>query len=75
MITFSTRLESTSALVVYGHDLFFARVNAEGSFDRLDQNFKNVLLFGTIATLVLALYGTSSYSQSVEAKDKFLLKW
>ena len=37
--TFSTRLESTSCVIATGHDIFFARVTAESSFDRLHENF------------------------------------
>jgi hypothetical protein len=35
LITFSTKLESTSGVLAYGHDIFFMRVNPEGSFDAL----------------------------------------
>ena len=35
LLCFSTRLESTTAVFSYGHDLFYARVNPEANFDRL----------------------------------------
>ena len=33
--TFATRVESTSAVLVTGHDLFYARVTGESHFDKL----------------------------------------
>lgn len=33
--TFATRLESTSAVIAFGHDIFCARITAESNFDRL----------------------------------------
>jgi len=73
IVAFPTRLESTSAVFSYGHDLFYARINPEGNFDRLHENFKAPLLFGIIAALVIALYASMSYTSSTELKEKFLL--
>ena len=38
--TFATRLESTTAVLITGHDIFYARVSGESTFDRLDEKFK-----------------------------------
>lgn len=74
IVAFPTRLESTSAVLSYGHDIFYARINPESNFDRLHENFKSPLLFGTIAGLVIALYASMAYTSSNEMKEKFLLK-
>jgi len=74
VLAFPTRLESTSAVLSFGHDIFYARINPEANFDRLHENFKAPLLFATIAGLVLALYGAMAYTSSNETKEKFLLK-
>lgn len=74
VVTFSTRLESTSAVVATGHDIFFARVTAESSFDRLHENFQSVALLATIFGLFVVLYAAQVYVQNKETKEKFLLK-
>jgi len=72
--TFPTRLESTSALLITGHDIFYARVTAESVFDRLDENFKMTGLVVTIAGLFVLLFVANSYVKSKEAKEQFLTK-
>jgi len=74
IVAFPTRLESTSAVLAFGHDIFYARINPESNFDRLHEGFKAPLLFGTIAGLILALYAATVYVKSSEAKEQFLLK-
>lgn len=56
LLTSPTRLESTTAVLAIGHDVFGARIMPEGNFDRLHENFKGTLLFGVIAGLVVSLY-------------------
>jgi len=65
-------LESTSAIIAVGHDIFGARIMPEGNFDRLHENFKGTLLFGTIAGLIVSLYAAQFYIKSKEAKENFL---
>lgn len=72
--TFSTRLESTSAIVAVGHDIFFARINPESNFDRLHENFKGIILFGVIGGLIAALVFANSYSKSKDQTEQFLTK-
>ena len=74
IIAFPTRLESTSAVFAFGHDLFYARINPEGNFDRLHENFKAPMLFGIIVALLLALYASQKYTSQTELKEKFLLQ-
>ena len=72
--TFPTRLESTSAVLVTGHDIFFARVTAESIFDRLHENFNSAGLFAAIVGLFVLLYVANTYVKSKESHDKFLTK-
>ena len=72
--TFPTRLESTSAVVATGHDIFFARITAESNFDRLHEDFNTPALIATIAGLFVALYAAQVYVKSKEATETFLLK-
>lgn len=72
--TFPTRLESTSAVVAIGHDIFFARITAESNFDRLHEDFKAPALFATIVGLIVALYAAQVYVKSKEATEQFLIK-
>jgi hypothetical protein len=58
LYAFSTRLESTTAVLATGHDIFFARIAPEGNFDRLHENFKGVILLGVVGGLMVALYAT-----------------
>uniref|UniRef100_A0A7S3N288 ER membrane protein complex subunit 1 n=1 Tax=Strombidium inclinatum TaxID=197538 RepID=A0A7S3N288_9SPIT len=74
LISFSTRLESTSAILATGHDVFFARFMPEGNFDRLNENFKSPLLFGVIVVLVVALFAAQTYIKNKELKEAFLKK-
>ena len=72
LYTFSTRLESTTAILATGHDIFFARIAPEGSFDRLHENFKGVILLAVVAGLMAALYAVSAYTKSKDLKETFL---
>ena len=52
--TFPTRLESTTQVFAYGHDLFLGRVKPDGTFDLLDEEFNYMLLFAFIGFLLVA---------------------
>jgi hypothetical protein len=52
--TFPTRLESTTQVFAYGHDLFLGRVKPDGTFDLLDEEFNYTLLFAFIGFLLVA---------------------
>lgn len=70
--TFSSRLESTTQVFAYGHDLFLARVNPDGSFDLLDEEFNFMLLFGVIGLILVAnVYGSSMVKKET-LKTQFL---
>jgi len=54
--TFPTRLESTSQVLAYGHDLFLVRVTPDKKFDMIDEEFNYALLFLVIGALMTAVY-------------------
>ena len=72
LYTFSTRLESTTGILATGHDIFFARIAPEGSFDRLHENFKGVILLAVVGGLTAALYAVSAYTKGKDLKETFL---
>lgn len=71
--TFSTRLESTSQVLSYGHDLFLARVTPDKKYDMIDEEFNYGLLFVAIGGLMVATYMTRSFIKKSQNKKKFLL--
>ena len=74
LLCFSTRLESTTAVFSYGHDLFYARVNPEANFDRLGETFKAGIFMATLATLVIALIVAGKYIKKRDTHADFLLR-
>ena len=73
LYTFSTRLESTSQVLAYGHDLFLARISPDNKFDMIDEEFNYSLLFLVIAALVGANYMFRKYLNTQNAKKLFLV--
>lgn len=59
--TMATRLESTTTVLAIGHDIFGARINPEGNFDRLHENFDAKFLFGSIIFLIIAVQAAQIY--------------
>ena len=74
VICFPTRLESTSAVFSYGHDLFYARINPESNFDRLHESFKSGMFLTTLGVLVMMLLTAHTYIKSTETKETFNLR-
>jgi hypothetical protein len=72
--TFSTRLESTSAVLVTGHDIFYARVTAESVFDRLHEGFRAEYLAVSIGGLLVVLWAAGVYVKGKESRESYLLK-
>ena len=70
--TFATRLESTSQVFAYGHDLFLARLRPDKKYDMLDEEFAFPLLFAFIAFLLGANVFANRYMRSQGHKKKFL---
>lgn len=71
--TFSTRLESTSQVLAYGHDLFLSRIRPDNRFDMIDEEFNYSLLFVVIGALIAANFIFSKYLRAQKAKKEFLL--
>lgn len=69
---FPTRLESTSGLIAYGHDIFFARMAAENNFDRLQEGFNFLKIFVVILVMFGGVVAMSTYHTNDESKKKFL---
>jgi len=70
--TMETRLESTTTVLAIGHDIFGARINPEGNFDRLHENFDAKFLFGSILFLFFAVYAAQVYVKQRETRENFL---
>lgn len=70
--TFATKLESTTQVFAYGHDLFLARVKPDGSFDLLDEEFNYALLFGFIVLVLGANLGFARMQKNEQTKTTFL---
>lgn len=51
--TFATRLESTTLVLAYGHDIFLTRITPDNKFDLLDESFNFKLLFAAIIVLIV----------------------
>lgn len=69
---FTTRLESTSQIFVFGHDLFFARMMSDKGFDLLDEDFNYYALFAFIVLLIIADYALSVYNKKRSLVNTFL---
>lgn len=73
MCTFSTKLESTSQVFAYGHDLFLSRMRPDNKFDMIDEDFNYALLFLGIIGLFVANFMLSKYLKSEKSKKEFLI--
>jgi len=71
--TFSTKLESTSQVFAYGHDLFLARIRPDNKFDMIDEDFNYALLFLGIVVLFGVNYALSSFMKKEKSKKEFLI--
>ena len=70
--TFGTRLESTTQVFVYGHDLFFARTKPDMGFDLLDEDFNFYALFAFITALIVGDYLFSKFLKKQALIKSFL---
>ena len=70
--TFPSRLESTTTVFAYGHDLFLARVSPDGSFDLLDEEFNFKLLFGSIVLILAANFYAAKITRKEQTRAQFL---
>jgi len=71
--TFSTRLESTSQVFAYGHDLFLVRTQADQAYDLLDEDFNPHLMFVCIGALVIFDIFVTGLLKKYAKRKSFLL--
>mmetsp|Transcript_21772 Transcript_21772/g.15599 ORF Transcript_21772/g.15599 Transcript_21772/m.15599 type:complete len:187 (+) Transcript_21772:977-1537(+) len=69
---FRTRLESTSQVFVYGHDLFMTLMTPDNKFDMVQEDFNFKLLFAAIIGLIIGNFALIKYKNSKEATKVFL---
>ena len=73
MRTFPTKLESTSQVLAYGHDLFLSRIRPDNKYDMVDEDFNYSLLFLAIAGILAVDYGLIRYLKGERGKKEFLI--
>ncbi|CAI5989293.1 unnamed protein product [Closterium sp. NIES-64] len=71
ILSFPTRLESTTLVLAHGLDLFFVRTAPSRVFDSLGEDFSFALLLGTIAVLSIAIVVTWGLSRKQELKQRW----
>jgi hypothetical protein len=71
---FPSKMESTSLVFTYGHDVYFTRIAPEKNFDMLNEDFSYALLFLTMAVLFLATVVSAIISKQKKLKELFLLR-
>ena len=62
IVSFPTRLESTSLVFAHGLDLFFTRTSPSQSFDVLGEKFNRPLLILTVLSLTVATFLARNFS-------------
>ncbi|KAG0503463.1 hypothetical protein HPP92_003535 [Vanilla planifolia] len=68
IVTFPTKLESTTLVFSYGIDLFFTRIAPSRTYDSLTDEFSYGLLLLTIAALLIAILITWILSEKKELR-------
>ena len=71
--TFSTRLESTTQVFAYGHDLFLVRTQPDMRYDLLDEDFNYYALFAFIGVLIIFNLGFTQFLKKRQNTKTFLL--
>ena len=74
MYSFPTRLESTSQIFAYGHDLFLVRIRPDNRFDMIDEEFNYSLLFLAIGGLIVGNNFIQSYIKAQRVRGEFLVR-
>jgi len=70
---FGSRLESTTQVLVTGHDLFYIRESPENNFDLLQESFNYSLMFMVIGGLAVGIFALKAYVKGKEATQRFLM--
>ena len=74
IVSFSTKLESTTQVFVYGHDLFLSRMVPDNSYDMLQENFSVTTLFLVIILILVGDVLMSRYIRRQNNKKLFLTR-
>lgn len=74
MLTFTTRLESTTQVFAYGHDLFLARMMPDNGYDLLPEDFSYIALFATIVVIIIGDMLLSRFLKKRAATKSFLTR-
>ena len=74
IVSFSTRLESTTQVFVHGHDLLLSRMTPDNAFDVLSDNFNVLGLFGAIIAMLFGDYLLSRFVNKYNNMKAFLIR-
>lgn len=74
VMTFTTRLESTTQVFAYGHDLFLSRMMPDNGYDLLDEDFSYIALFAFIVVLIIGDFVLSQFLKKRTAIKMFLTR-
>jgi ER membrane protein complex subunit 1 len=72
--TMTTKLESTSQVFTYGHDLFLALTTPDNGFDMLDEDFSFIGLALTIIIIIAFDIGLSKITKKRSVMKQFLTR-
>jgi len=67
-----TMFESTSLVLIYGHDLYFTRVSPEKGFDMLNEDFNYFYLMATVVTILAATFIMRRFTKRSKIFKAFL---
>lgn len=73
-VTMTTKLESTSQVFVYGHDLFLALTTPDNGYDMLDEDFSFYGLAITIIVIIVIDILLSRYAKKRTVMKQFLTR-
>ncbi|KAJ9469134.1 ER membrane protein complex subunit 1 [Diplonema papillatum] len=71
ILTFPTKLESTSLMLVLGNDIYFTRVTAGKPFDMLNEDFGYIPLVLTVASVTLVTF----VSAALSSRKQLTMQW
>jgi len=72
LLTFPSKLESTTQVFAYGHDLFLARVKPDGKYDTLDEQFNYMMLLGICVVILGGNWYGSNLVKVETQRSQFL---
>jgi len=73
LYSFPTNLESTAQVIAFGHDMFFARLAPEHTYDRLTDQVNILYVFIGIVVGLIVYNVSKSYIDAKKLVEKFIL--